>query len=141
LTLAGEEGGRIVSTVDSIDLVPRDYFDLVVDATGVPALMERTTGWARPGGRVLLFGVPPSGSRMSIDAFTVFRKGLTLLSSYTSVRQTIQALRFLESGRIDVSRLISHELPLERFSDGVGMIERGEAGVMKILMKPGMHAT
>jgi threonine dehydrogenase-like Zn-dependent dehydrogenase len=73
---------------------------------------------------------------MSIDAFAVFRKGLTLLSSFTSVRNSIQAVRFLESGRIDVSRLVSHELPLEQFADGVGMIEGGEAGVMKILMKP-----
>jgi D-arabinitol dehydrogenase (NADP+) len=55
MMLAGEEGGGIVSTLDSIDSVPQNYFDLVIDATGVPALMERTTGWARPGGRVLLF--------------------------------------------------------------------------------------
>ena len=66
----------------------------------------------------------------------VFRKGLSLLSSYTSVRNSIHVVKFLDSGQIDVSRLVSHELPLERFSDGVGMIVRGEVGVMKILMKP-----
>jgi threonine dehydrogenase-like Zn-dependent dehydrogenase len=52
------------------------------------------------------------------------------------VRNSIQAMRSLESGQIDVSGLVSHELPLEGFFDGVEMIEQGETGVMKILMKP-----
>lgn len=85
---------------------------------------------------MLLFGVPPSGAKMSIDAFAVFRKGLSIMTSYTSVRNSLQAVRLLESARIDISRLVSHELPLERFTYGVQMIEKGEPGVMKILLKP-----
>ncbi|MGO8695407.1 MAG: zinc-dependent alcohol dehydrogenase family protein [Rectinemataceae bacterium] len=136
LDFASREGGPLVKSVASLEELPADRFDLVVDATGVPALMGRTTQWARPGGRILLFGVPPSGSSVSFDAFTIFRKGLSLMSSYTSVRNSIQAIRLLGSGRIDVSRLVSHELPLEQFAQGVETIERGEPGVMKILMVP-----
>lgn len=99
--------------------------------------MGRTTDWARQGGRILLFGVPPSGARLSLDAFAVFRKGLSITASYTSVRNSIQAVRMLRSGRIDVSALVSHELPLERFVEGVEMIERGAEGVLKVLMAPG----
>ncbi len=137
LALAAAEGGRVTTTLASIDDIPKDRFDLVIDATGVPAIMGRTTEWARPGGRILLFGVPPSGARLSMDAFAVFRKGLAFTASYTSVRNSIQAVRMLRSGRIDVSALVSHELPLERFAEGVQMIERGAEGVLKILMAPG----
>ena len=135
LALAAAEGAT--STLASIDDIPLDRFDLVIDATGVPAIMEKTTRWARPGGRILLFGVPPAGSRLSLDAFAIFRKGLALLSSYTSVRNSIQAVRMLRSGKIDVGPLVSHELPLERFAEGVEMIEKGAAGVLKVLMAPG----
>ena len=137
LALAAAEGGRETSTLSSIEEIPRDRFDLVIDATGVPAVMGRTTQWARPGGRILLFGVPPSGAQVTLDAFAIFRKGLALLSSYTSVRNSIQAVRMLRSGRIDVSALVSHELPLDRFAEGVAMIEQGAAGVLKVLMAPG----
>jgi D-arabinitol dehydrogenase (NADP+) len=137
LALAAAEGGGVASTISSIDEAPRDRFDLVIDATGVPAIMGRTPEWARPGGRILLFGVPPSSARLSLDAFAIFRKGLALMSSYTSVRNSIQAVRMLKSGRIDVSTLVSHELPLERFAEGVELIEKGAAGVLKILMAPG----
>ena len=133
--LAKSEGAGTVHA--SVDELAADVYDAVIDATGVPALMERATTWVRPGGRILLFGVPPSGSRVSIDAFAVFRKGLTLLSSYTSVRNSLQAVRLLSEGRIDVKRLVSHELPLSEFARGVGLIETGAQGVLKILLTPG----
>ena len=123
-------------TLSSLDEVAQDEYDVVVDATGVPALMERTLGFARYGGRVLLFGVPPSGSRISLDAFMIFRKGLAIHSSYTSVRNSIQAVRLLQSGRIDVGSLVSHQLPLERFRDGIALIEEGKEGVQKVIMRP-----
>jgi 2-desacetyl-2-hydroxyethyl bacteriochlorophyllide A dehydrogenase len=136
LALAAAEGGKVTTTLSSIDEIPRDRYDLVIDATGVPSIMGKTTQWARPGGRILLFGVPPSGAQLTLDAFTVFHKGLTLMSSYTSVRNSIQAVRMLRSGRIDVSVLVSHELPLERFAEAVEMIGKGADGVLKVLMAP-----
>jgi threonine dehydrogenase-like Zn-dependent dehydrogenase len=133
-SLAKSEGaGAILASADDL---PPDAFDAVIDATGVPALMERATQWVRPGGKVLLFGVPPSGSRVSIDAFAVFRKGLTILSSYTSVRNSLQAVRLLAEGRIDVKRLVSHELPLSDFTRGVELIETGAPGALKIMLAP-----
>jgi len=136
VALAAAEGGAVVKARFSVDELPADGYDAVIDATGVPALMERTTAWVRPGGRILLFGVPPAGSRISIDAFAVFRKGLALLSSYTSARNSLQAVSLLQSGRIDVTRLVSHELPLSGFAQGVELIEKGAQGVMKILLVP-----
>jgi D-arabinitol dehydrogenase (NADP+) len=124
------------NTASSFDGIPADGYDVVVDATGVPALMEMTLSYARPGGRVLLFGVPPSGSRISLDAFMVFRKGLMILSSYTSVRNSIQAVRLLESGKLDVSSLVSHQVPLADFRRGIELIEQGREGVLKVLVRP-----
>ncbi len=136
LAFAKTEGGAIIHTMSSLDELPPDRYDLVVDATGAPSIMGRTIAWVRPGGRILLFGVPPSGSSVSFDAFAIFRKGLEIMSSYTSVRNSIQAIRLMQSGQIDVSHLASHELPLEKFTQGIELIENGTPGVMKILMVP-----
>ena len=133
-SLAEKSGAS--QTADSLDGLPAESYDVVVDATGVPTLMEKTVSLVRPGGRILLFGVPPGNSRLSLDAFAIFRKGLTLLSSYTSVRNSIQAVRLLESGKIDVSSLVSHELPLADFRRGIQLIEEGAEGVLKVLVRP-----
>ncbi len=134
LALARKSGAA--SAFSSFDSFAAEGYDVVVDATGVPAVMERTLAFARKGGSVLLFGVPPSNSRISLDAFSVFQKGLTILSSYTSVRNSIQAVRLLETGKIDVSSLVSHELPLKDFRRGIELMEEGKEGALKILMRP-----
>ncbi len=113
-----------------------DYYDVVIDATGAIPVMQRTVDFARPGGKVLLFGVPPSGKDMCVEAFKIFHKGLTLLSSFTSVRNSFQALDMLRSGRIRVDELVSHRLPLEEFQHGMETIEAGRENVKKVQILP-----
>ena len=120
----------------SLEELKKDAFDVVVDATGSPPLMERALDFARKGGTILWFGVPPRDAKVQLPAFTVFEKGLYLLSSYTSVRNSIQAVELLENGKIDVAPLVSHELPLEDFVKGVDIIEKGLEGVLKVVIMP-----
>jgi len=120
----------------SLDELRRDYYDVVIDATGVIAVLERSLEFVRYGGKLLWFGVPPSGKKMSLEPFTVFRKGLTVLSSYTSVRNSYQALDLLKSGRINTAALVSHQLPLEQLQAGIEMIEQGRENVRKVLIRP-----
>jgi 2-desacetyl-2-hydroxyethyl bacteriochlorophyllide A dehydrogenase len=122
--------------VTSLASLRRDHYDAVVDATGAISVMSQTIEYARHGGQVLLFGVPPSGHAMSLDAFSIFRKGLTILSSFTSVRNSLQALRLLQSGAIRMDKLISHLLPLEELESGIGLIEHGAEGVRKVMIQP-----
>jgi D-arabinitol dehydrogenase (NADP+) len=121
---------------NSLDDLEIDHYDVVIDASGAIPLMQRTVDFARYGGTVLLFGVPPAGQSMSFDAFKVYRKGLTILSSFTSVRNSYQAIALLQSGQVDVSSLISHRLPLEEFPRGIELIEKGLEGVKKVLIMP-----
>lgn len=124
---------RILTSLD--DLTP-DSYDVAIDATGVIAVMRRTIDLVRPGGKVLLFGVPPSGQDLSIEAFKIFHKGLMILSSFTSVRNSYQAIDLLRSKRIRVDQLVSHSLPLEEFESGIKIIEGGLEGVRKVQIVP-----
>jgi D-arabinitol dehydrogenase (NADP+) len=131
---AGEIGADVVMT--DLNELKTDHYDVVIDATGSLPVMQRTVDFVRPGGKVLLFGVPPSGKEMSLEAFKIFRKGLTVLSSFTSVRNSYQALDLLRSGRIQVDRLVSHRLSLEEFQRGIEIIEQGREGVKKVQIMP-----
>ena len=122
--------------LDDLSALKSDYYDAVVDATGVVPLMSRAIEFARSGGRVLLFGVPPNGEKVAFDAFAIFRKGLTLLSSYTSVRNSLQAVELLSSGCVRVDGLISHRLPLAEFQHGVEVIEGGLEQARKVVIAP-----
>jgi threonine dehydrogenase-like Zn-dependent dehydrogenase len=122
--------------LSSADELKRDFYDVVIDATGSTSVMARTILFARPGGTVLLFGVPPSGKLMEIEPFIIFRKGLTVLSSYTSVRNSFQAIELMQSGRVSVREIVSHWLPLADFQRGIELIEKGADNVKKVLIVP-----
>jgi threonine dehydrogenase-like Zn-dependent dehydrogenase len=132
--LAKKSGAAYVFT--SLEQLKCDYYDVVVDASGSIALMEKALDFVRKGGTVLWFGVPQKDAKMQLPAFTIFEKGLFLLSSYTSVRNSIQAVDLLEKGKIDVAPLVSHQLPLEDFAKGVETIEKGIEGVLKVVILP-----
>jgi D-arabinitol dehydrogenase (NADP+) len=134
LQFAGTIGAD--QTLSSLDDLKADGYDTVIDATGAIPVMQRSIDFARPGGKVLLFGVPPSGKDISIEAFKIFHKGLTILSSFTSVRNSYQAIDLLRSGRIRVDQLVSHHLPLEAFQRGIEIIEGGLEGVKKVQILP-----
>jgi 2-desacetyl-2-hydroxyethyl bacteriochlorophyllide A dehydrogenase len=134
VAFAGEIGADL--TLNDLGALKPDFYDVVIDATGAIPVMQRAIDFARPGGKVLLFGVPPSGKDMSFEAFKVFHKGLTVLSSFTSVRNSYQALDMLRSGRVRVERLVSHRLPLDAFQHGIEVIEQGAEGVRKVQILP-----
>lgn len=134
LAVAGNDGAAALYT--DVEELPKDRFDLVVEATGVPALVPNALDAAGYGGEVLLFGVSPQAVSTEIEPFTLFRKGLSIHGSYTSKRNSYQALELLATGRVQVEDLISHRLPLDRFEGGVSLIESGAESVMKVMMIP-----
>jgi len=133
-SFAKDMGADTIHT--NLEELSHDYYDVVIDATGSLPVMSKTIDYVRYGGKVLLFGVPPAKQPMSIEAFPIFRKGLTILSSFTSLRNSYQALALIESEQIDLSKLISHKLPLEQFQHGVEIIEQGWEDVKKVIVLP-----
>ena len=132
--LARQLGADLV--VASFEELQADKYDLVLDATGAIPVMNRSIDFARKGGTVLLFGVPPSGRNIEMEGFKIFQKGLTLLSSFTSVRNSFQAVDLLQSGQVKVDSLISHRLPLEELPRALELIESRDPAVKKVIVQP-----
>jgi len=131
---AKELGANEVFT--NLDDLKRDDYDAVVDATGVIQVMNRCIDYVRHGGKVLFFGVPPSGKKINIEAFPIFRKGLTILSSYTSLRNSYQALDLLKKNHLSLAGFVSHKLPLDELLYGIELIEGGLDDVKKVVITP-----
>ena len=111
-------------------------YDLVIDATGAPAVLAQTLEWARPGGTILWFGVPGKDTTVTLDPFAVFEKGLTIQGSFTSLRNSQQALNLLTSGAVVVDDLISHRLALQEFEAGIKVLRDRSEPALKVLVFP-----
>lgn len=101
-----------------------DGFDIVVDATGIPAVLESAFQYAKPRGKIWVFGVTPIGSFVKFPAYEVFRRDLKIIGSFAVNRTFPQSIALVQSGVIQVEPLISHELPLDEFGRGLEFAEK-----------------
>jgi L-iditol 2-dehydrogenase len=84
--------------------------DVVYEAAGNDAAIELALRAARPGGRVVLVGIPDADSS-TFTASLARRKGLSLVLVRRMGEVYPRAARLVGSGRVDV-RLVSHAYPL-----------------------------
>ncbi len=101
-----------------------DGYDIVVDATGIPAVLEGTFPYAKPRGKIWVFGVTPQGTTVKFPSYEVFRRDLQIIGSFAVNRTFPQSIALIQSGAIKVEPLISHQLPLDDFSKGLELAEK-----------------
>lgn len=88
-------------------------FDVVVDATGIPEVIESQYQYLGPKGTHLQFGVAPQGSTIVISPFDIYHMDWKLIGSM-AVNHTFKAAQdWIAAGRFETDPLISKVIPLE----------------------------
>ncbi|MBR7671866.1 alcohol dehydrogenase catalytic domain-containing protein [Streptomyces daliensis] len=111
-------------------------YDLVVETAGAPSTADDACLLARRGGRVVLTGMFEPGAR-GIDPVHLAVSQLTVRSVFGAPSSAwSHAVRAFDAGVIDPAPLITHELPLTRFAEAIGLVGSGDPGVGKVLLRP-----
>lgn len=101
-------------------------FDVIIDATGLPAVIEQAFAYLKPRGQYLQFGVTPIDATVRLNPYQIFKHDWVILGSF-AVNYTFQpAIDWLANGVIDVAPLVSHTVPLDRFEDVFAQFGRGQ---------------
>lgn len=130
---AAEALGKTFASFE--DLAKRGY-DAVIDATGALAAERAALDFVRDSGSVLYFGVPPEGGTFPLEPYQLFRRELKILSSFTSLRNSLQAIRLMREGAIKVADLVSHRLPLADLEKGFKLIIEKKEPTLKVVIQP-----
>jgi threonine dehydrogenase-like Zn-dependent dehydrogenase len=101
-------------------------YDLVIDATGVPAVIESAFQHLKVRGQYLQFGVTPINARIQISPYDIFHNDWTIIGSFALCYTFLSAIAWLESGVIDVEPLVSHQITLADFASGFQQFMAGE---------------
>jgi len=86
--------------------------DVVLEAAWAGDAAQQSIELTRPGGRVVLVGVPDD-NRFEISHAIARRKGLTLLFARRMQHTYPRAIRLVTSGRVDMRSIVSHQIPLK----------------------------
>lgn len=107
--------------------------DVAYEAAGPDAAVSLAVEAARPGGRVVLAGIPDSDST-TFTASVARRKGLTLALVRRMTDVYPRAMALVLGGAVDVRRVVSHTFPLERAADAFALAVAREG--LKVIVHP-----
>lgn len=109
--------------------------DVAVECVGLPEMWERVFSCVRPGGTVHFFGGCKSGSTVTFDTTKMHYGDIKLMSVFHHTPKYFrQALNLIASGDVEVEKLITAELPLEKVEWAMEQHIAGNA--IKFLIRP-----
>jgi len=126
LALGESDGTEAVAAARRLS--GRDGVDLVVETAGTREAIEFTlgqVGLVRPGGRVVLTGLPHDAATVSF--FWLVRREIEVRGSMIYQQEFGEALRLLSEGAIAVAPLLTHRFPLESIADALIAHRRSDA--------------
>lgn len=114
-------------------LVDGQVLDVVFEVAGENAAVEMAIAAARPGGKVILVGIP-ADDRTSFTASVARRKGLTLKLVRRMKLTYPRAIALVESGKVDVRSLVTHTFSLDQAAEAFATAARREG--LKVIITP-----
>jgi L-iditol 2-dehydrogenase len=107
--------------------------DVAFEAAGENAAVEAAIASTRPGGYVVLVGIP-ANDRTLFTTSVARRKELSIVLSRRMKYTYPRAIRLVESGRVDVRSLVTHRFPLAQFDRAFRIAELRQG--LKVMIEP-----
>ncbi|KAI7900325.1 chaperonin 10-like protein [Cokeromyces recurvatus] len=118
----------------AVDGAAGEGYDVVFECVGRPNTCEDAVNYAKAGGTIVWIGVNKVEDRVPISPFDIYRKELTITSTYTNPFGIDRAVKILGSGKVDWNRLISHTFKISEFDEAWQVFLKGTG--LKIIIKP-----
>jgi 2-desacetyl-2-hydroxyethyl bacteriochlorophyllide A dehydrogenase len=109
----------------------REGVDLVVETAGTAEAVNHALELVRPGGRVVLTGLPHEPT--SVSFFSVVRREVTVTGSMIYQDEFPEALRLVATGAVRTTPLITHRFGLDRI--GEAFAAHADPGSIKVALE------
>lgn len=110
----------------------REGVDCVIETAGTPEAVNHALELVRPGGRIVLTGLPHAPT--AVTFFSVVRREVTITGSMIYQDEFAEAMRLVAAGRVRTAPLITHRVPLDEIARAFAAHE--EPTAIKVAVVP-----
>lgn len=103
-----------------------DGFDVIIEATGVPAVAERGIPMLADTGTFVAFGAYPLQSRIQADPQQIYYRDLKIVGSYALQKTMQQAIDMIQEGKVPLRQLVGRELVPEEMPEVLKLFMEGK---------------
>jgi L-iditol 2-dehydrogenase len=108
--------------------------DVAIEAAWADESVQQAAAMARYGGRLVIVGISEH-DELLFNHSTVRRKGLTIRVCRRMKHTYPRAIKLVEQGMVNLSKMISHRVPLEKVPEAFAMNLAYEDNVVKIMVE------
>ena len=106
---------------------------LVIDAACHPAILQEAILLASPAARIGMMGF--SGEASSVTQQSITSKEISLFSSRLNSHRFPQVIQWMEEGKIDPQKLVTHLMPAAKIENAMDLFANDQRACCKVLLK------
>lgn len=119
--------GDVIKTI--FDATCGEGVDVLLEMSGAPSAIDQGFTLLKEGGEVALLGLAPGPFTFDLNRHIVFKGAIVRGIVGRRLWETwYQTRGLLESGAVDLSKIVTHEFALEEFDDAYHVFMSGESG-------------
>jgi D-arabinitol dehydrogenase (NADP+) len=119
-------------------------FDIVVEATGSPKILEDAINYVRRGGKLVVYGVYSNDARVNWPPSRIFGDEITIIGSFSETFQfpngifflttLTTALGYLDSGKVKVKGIVNKTFTIDQWGECLEAMRNKSAIKVSYLM-------
>ncbi|WAH37960.1 zinc-dependent alcohol dehydrogenase family protein [Alicyclobacillus dauci] len=110
-------------------------FDIVIDATGVPSVLQGSVQFAKFGAKIVVYGVCDESDRIELSPYAIFHKELKIIGSFAQTHCFDRAVEYLQRGIVNVDDFVTHRFSLNEFEQALNQVAHGKDHI-KVVVDP-----
>ncbi len=109
--------------------------DIVIECVGHLAFLGEAIALTRPGGRIVPFGVYPSG-RADLPFYEFYFKELEVVNARAAKgRDFVECIDLVSQGKINLSALITHKFPFTDLNEAIKLLIEPSEERLKVILE------
>lgn len=99
-------------------------FDIVVDATGAPSILEQSINYVRKGGTLVVYGVYDDRVKIAWSPMRIWTHEITVLASFCSTLKFPTVMEYLRTGKLSFDGIVNKTFRLDEWADALEALEK-----------------
>lgn len=101
-------------------------FDIVVEATGAPTVLEHSIEFVRKGGKLVVYGVYDDRVKIAWSPFRIWEYEITVLASFCSMQHMPAVLEYVKAGKLKLGGIVDKTYRIEEWGECLEAVRKQE---------------
>ena len=109
--------------------------DVVIEATGAKPVIESMPDYVKKGGNIILYGIPSDEEQIVFPVTKMIVEEISVHGAVGNTKAWYPLVKMIESGKLDLERLVTHEFPLEKINEAFDLFRNKDKTLIKAVIQ------